>query len=410
MKKSLLLLIVLAVSSIAHSQTRSALIHFKGGEVKEFYCDNIDSITFTPSVTFSKEFVATNYWCKYYGKGYYYVTLSDAPMDSLGKPTQPGQTIVRFYPIGKKSIDSKNAILPSGRYDSSVGLKIGGLFDGVNAMDLLYCTGIDGDGPKGYEWHMTSAVANVTYNSDNTYNIDFRCLIDNDEARDKGFEHTHVVYSGPLTFGNEDPEYYEMLSSDVVMVPTAMGGRYENSPGAFGFYSLSFFNTPVDNEGFVVGAGELLSLNLFTADGSPMDISKLEGTYTATSYMSGPYTPGTFADGVMYSGMPTGTCYQTFDEQGNSTKVYGFVKSGTITVTRNGSQFRFVCDLTTENNHKITMDYTGDESTIIDQSVSQSYAPAVKAPLSKMLQGVDHPNVKSFQHFPLILTKVNNVK
>ena len=406
MKKNILLAVLLTVSSIAFAQTRSALIHLKGGEVKEFYCDNIDSITFTPSVTFSKEIVATNYWCQYYGKGFYYVTLSDAPMDSVGLPTKAGQTIVRFYPIGKKSLDSRNAILPSGRYDTALGTKVGGLFDGENTLELLYCTAVTADRVDGYQWHMASAVANVTYNSDNTYNIDFRGVINDTTgiATEKGFEYPHVTYSGPLTFSNEDPDSYDLLTEDVVMVPNNMGGGYTNSAGNYGFYSFSFFNTPIDNEGDISGAGELLSVALLTEDGTPMDLSKLPGTYSVTSFMTGPYTPGRFADGVIFSGLAMGTNYQIFDEKGQSKRMKGLVKDGTVTITRNGTKLTFVCDLVTENGKKVTMNYTDDESKIIEQS--SSGAPAVKAVAGKILSGTYQPILPNTHRPTLLLKKV----
>lgn len=398
MKKIILLAVVLTVSSVAFAQTRSALIHLKDGAVKEYYCDNIDSITFTPSVTFSKEMVATDSYNVYYGgKGYYYVNLSDAPMVGLGMPTKVGQTIVRFYPIAKKSLDSNNAILPSGRYDSALGTKSGALFDGGNTMDLLYCTGFDDNQqPLGYQWHMNSAIANVTYNSDKTYDIDFRCHIDDTSAVKMGFENTHVTYSGPLTFKNEDPESYIMLSGDVVVNPASMGGGYYNaSPGQYGYYSLTFYNTPVDDGGFVAGAGEVLSVALITASGSPMDISKLPGVYTVCPAF-GPYEPGHFMAGTIYNGMPMGTNYMTYDEKGNSTRLMGFVKDGTITITKEGTKLRVVCDLNSENDYKITMNFADEESKIIDQS-KKSIASTPENQLSNMFSG---------QQPALIFTKV----
>lgn len=59
MKKILLSALFFSITLLGFAQSRSALIHLKSGEVKEFDVANIDSITFTDAVIYDKQLTAT---------------------------------------------------------------------------------------------------------------------------------------------------------------------------------------------------------------------------------------------------------------------------------------------------------------------------------------------------------------
>ncbi|MDO4159080.1 MAG: hypothetical protein Q4D41_01315 [Prevotellaceae bacterium] len=363
---------LLCMTTLSFAQNRSVLMHLKSGEIKEFNVADIDSLTFSDPVNYDLDIVATSTLSLYYGSGEYYVTISDAPMDSDGLPTQVGQTIVRFYAIGEKSIDSNNAILPSGRYVSGSSLEEGSIYDGEGYMVVLRCTGIDAEGNiDGYQIDLETCVANVEYKSNGTYDIEFKGSLSEIEGVD--FTNIRMTYSGPIAFENNDPSAYKTLAEDVNMVPTAMSGRYTNMAGAYGNYSIAFYNCPLDEDGFIIGAGELMSVELLTSESASMDISKIAGTYTISSALEGPWAPYNFLDGSLYEyyGMyiPLGTYYTVYGEGGSSTNLYGFAKDGTVVVTVDGTNITFDFDLIVEGGKSLTMDFTGDASTIQDYTV-----------------------------------------
>lgn len=382
MRKSLLIALSLGMAVMSHAQSRSALIHLKSGEIKEFDVENIDSITFTDPVTYDKTLAATQSMGMYFGNGQYLVELSDQPISNSGLPTVAGQTIVRFDAFGKSSVDSRNAILPSGRYVSSKSMEEGTLYDSSDYLQVMVCTGIDSDGnPLGYSLYFDkSGVANVEYNSDGTYTIDFKGQ--RTENTDGGIQNLHVTYTGKVAFTNKDPQSYDLLDSDVTMVPTGAVVGYSNIAGSYGNYTCTFYNTPLDADSYVVGAGELMNVELLTEEATPMDLSKIAGTYTPTSATEGPWTPGNWLDGQLYSAygmtMPIGTYYSTYDADGNKTNMNGFARSGSIVVTVNGDSVNFDCNLVAEGGHTIKMNYTANKSVFVDQS-QNSALPAQKS-------------------------------
>lgn len=403
MKKILLSALFFCITLLGFAQSRSALIHLKSGEVKEFDVANIDSITFTDAVTYDKQLTATQSLGIYYGGGQYLVELSDQPISSNGLPTQAGQVIVRFIAFGVDDADSRNAKLPSGRYTPATTFAPGTLYNSSSSLQAMVCTGLDSVGaPLGYTIPFDkTAVANVEYKSDGTYAIDFKgqCSSKLDGA---AFQNIHVTYDGAISFDNQDPKSYELLDKDVVMVPTGSAIGYSNVAGSYGDYSCTFYNTPLDDEKFVIGAGELMNLELLTPEAQPMDLSKLAGTYTVTSALEGPWAPGNWLDGQLYEYygiyMPLGTYYSTYDANGNKTNMNGFARSGSVVVTVEGDDVTFNCDLVAEGGHTIKMNYTVNKSAFVDQSASSGAPVANKSSKKNSFGRLTAPvNVRAHQ-------------
>ena len=80
-----------------------------------------------------------------------------------------------------------------------------------------------------------------------------------------------------------------------------MGGRYQTDYNkTYGMYTMALFNTPIDEGGFVDGAGEVINLSLITKYTEHMDINNLAGEYTVADVINGPYEPGKFLSGTLY--------------------------------------------------------------------------------------------------------------
>lgn len=106
---------------------------------------------------------------------------------------------------------------------------------------------------------------------------------------------------------------------------------------------------------YLSGAGHCVSLYLTTAHSDAPALQ--EGTYTASDAgKAGTYEPGSQVE-FMQTMQATGTfCEQRND---NYESVYGFINSGTVTVTKVGDGYRFVLDFTTDKGYKISGTYEG---------------------------------------------------
>lgn len=159
-----------------------------------------------------------------------------------------------------------------------------------------------------------------------------------------------------------------------------LSGRY-SVMSTYGNYSIALLNCPLDDEGFVVGAGELLNLELLTNPSPTMDINDIAGEYTVTSVLEGPYNPGSFLSGTLYEVMtdyylPMGTYYTTFDSKGATTNMNAFITGGSVKVLTDGTNVTFMCNLITENDKHVNVNFTAPASGIIGQSQSSNGAPA----------------------------------
>lgn len=379
--KSLLMSFAFAmvVSAVSAQNAKSAFIHMKSGEIKEIPCMDVDSITFADHVDYDKVFEAKYASGIYGGEGKYMVHLSDAPISSTGTPTKAGQTIVRFMAYNDNDADPKNAVLPEGTYVANESRAPWSLFASARQLCAIYCTEITDEGPDGYTIPFVTATASLKY-SGGKYYIDFKGDAQQ-QYEGVDFKTVHVTYNGELKFDNQDPMSYDKLADDVTFVPTQLSGRYTVSTrNNCGNYSIALFNCPLDGSGFVVGAGELVNLELFTKASASMDINDLSGEYTITSASAGPYVPGRFISGMIYKSnsmyYPVGTYYETFLENGESSNMYGFATGGKVKVSTDGTNVAFDCDIETESGKHVRINSTLTASGIEDYSGGSSSAPA----------------------------------
>ena len=269
-------------------------------------------------------------------------------------------------------------MLPEGTYTADNSFKPGTLYLYDDYLCAMVCTGMTDKGPDGYSVPFSSATLKVKH-SDTGYVLEFTGDT-GEKYEGVDFQTLRVTYAGEMKFDNQDSSSYTQLEEDVTMVPTMLSGRY-SVMSTYGNYSIALLNCPLDGEGFVVGAGELLNLELLTNPSPTMDINDIAGEYTVTSVLEGPYNPGSFLSGTLYEVMtdnylPMGTYYTTFDSKGATTNMNAFITGGSVKVLTDGTNVTFMCNLITENDKHVNVNFTAPASGIIDQSQSSNGAPA----------------------------------
>ena len=170
-------------------------------------------------------------------------------------------------------------------------------------------------------------------------------------------------YEGPLTIENktstEIPDL-PTLDKDVTNLSfiRALGKYYSDSDTADQCIVNLYDVEPTISYGsdYLGQAGHLVSLDLSTAVSTEMQLQ--EGTYNVSA--SG--TPGSYEAGRQTEFMDTKLPVGTYCEERNDNfqSFYGFVSSGTVTITKSGSGYRFVLDFTTDKGHKVSGTYEGN--------------------------------------------------
>lgn len=170
-------------------------------------------------------------------------------------------------------------------------------------------------------------------------------------------------YEGPLTIENKTPSEIPdlpTLDKDVTNLTfiRALGKYYSDSATADNCIVNLYDVEPTISYGsdYLGQAGHMVSLDLSTAVSTEMRLQ--EGTYSVST--SG--APGSYAAGYQTEFMDTMLPVGTYCEERNDNfqSFYGFVSSGTVTITKSGSGYRFVLDFTTDKGHKVSGTYEGN--------------------------------------------------
>lgn len=396
MKKYILSAILLCIATVVMAQERSTFIHMKSGDIVEMNYNDIDSITIGELMTYDEVMNATYVKHIYYGGTNYLLHFSDKPISDEGLPTEVGQRVLRLYVFADKSPDSNNAFIKSGRYVVGGDIAVGHIYIAEeNYSGMLYCTGItESGGVQGYMLGLKDGTGslNLSYEGDGAANVVFKSSFAEYDMDMELPKSVMVSYSGPMPFDNQDPASYVCLTEDVNMQPNGLSGGYSNVEGMYGSYDLTFYNCELDEDGYIVGAGELFNISLLTEESTPMDISKIAGEYTPTSASLGPWEPGNYMLGEMYEwyGMtiPIGTYYALFGENGAETRIKGLVTGGTLKITLNEDNTMMTVDanFTVEGGKSLTMNYTTATSNIADRDASNAPARNVSRNTLKPLQ------------------------
>lgn len=169
-------------------------------------------------------------------------------------------------------------------------------------------------------------------------------------------------YTGPLTLENREEEQEQNLPP-LEKELTGMSfvraiAKYYNNDETTDQCTVELYDVePGGSDGYyyLLDAGHKLSVDFLVATGDDTQI--VEGTYTvADTNAALTLLPG-YEESFLGSTMALGTYCEEYSEERVST--YGFVSSGTVTVTRTGDTYSFDVKLKTGKGYRIEGTYEG---------------------------------------------------
>lgn len=326
---------------------------------------NVKPLTPTRSAeTPETEFIASEASFFSYGDAFgngtcvYYLFLSTAGINK-GNPTHDGQ-MMRVMLVGDAVEEGATPALPTGTYTGDLTNAAGTfVLDSTDCLDVFY----NPDDPEsgelvGYIFLADDGTATISEeNGIYTIDVEFTGVEYDDYGNPLGSATCRTQFTGKVSY--EDLYAYTPLDGDLDITLTGASGRYLD-----GDYSIAFYTVPLDEDGFIIGAGELLNLELFTERSNPMNLDEIVGTFSTTcDPFSEGQVPGTFMEGIWYeywSGyyVPLGTAITIYDASGYDTNV-GLAESGTITITRDGDDYTFDFDLVTKEGDRVKAVWSG---------------------------------------------------
>lgn len=319
---------------------------------------------------------ATSAQCWYYGdltgdgSAYYYVLMSNGGITDSGIPEGPGQ-MLRVMICGKALENPDKMELPTGTFtfDEENYMGVGSIFSpDVTFIDAFW----NPDEPEskelvGYVYGAgNTGKLEISKDADGKYTIaaDMDLAIE-DEETSAVVETSHVTmnYSGELAYQDKQTkagDYTPVPEGEYKLNIPNVSGRYTE-----GNFSIAFLSVPLDGDGYIVGGGDLLNVELIVPNSPHVDYSTLAGTYTYADFDGGVFNPGNFVGGKYYNMLgdlyaAIGTALTVYDEDGVEDMV-GLSAGGTITVTDKGNGvFKFDFDLTTLEKAHLTGSWEGE--------------------------------------------------
>ena len=168
-----------------------------------------------------------------------------------------------------------------------------------------------------------------------------------------------ATYLGNLYFN--DPNAYTPLGGDVVLDIPNLSGRYMDGGG----WTLTFYGVELDEDGFIIGPGDLFNVELITDDPGFMDPELLQGTFTPCDLLV-EQVPGCFGQGVWMEfwgmWMSLGTSLNVYNENLEVERV-GLAVEGEIVITKvSDGIHHFDFDVTTPEGDRMTGSWEGSIS------------------------------------------------
>lgn len=271
--------------------------------------------------------------------------LSDKPVTS--GYVEAGGTMYQFDIYGPAPDDSGNPVLPTGEYTL-------GEYGSTEAFTISpgYTLGqkVSEDGVSlEMEARFTDGTLTVTAEGDGF-------TIVADMVDEEGKTH-HIKYTGSLDFENMGGEStdYDVIKNDLNITATSASASYSSHEGDVMYTTLQFTDMAV-NAGYVTPPGTMFQLNVYMPFEETGRIAA--GTYDVSSEE----TAFTIVPGYMWDmyGMllPMGSYAQYFYDEENL--AYGFITSGTMTVSENGSDnITISCTLKTAEGYSLECTFTG---------------------------------------------------
>ncbi len=307
------------------------------------------------------------------GVGGYWLFLSTAGMDK-GNPTHDGQ-MARIFLMAAPPADGADPALPTGTFtplqsdDPTAGCFYG---EASEFMDVF----VNPDDPAsgelvGYVWTPEGGTVSVTAD-DRIFNVtlEWEAVQSGDESGEKVT--CKASFTGAIPY--DDINAYTPLGGNRDVDITGVSGRYNGD----GNYSIAFYNVPLDEDGFIIGAGDLLNLELFATPSEHMEIADMVGVYTPVDVFEHGPVEGRFMQGVWYNMFGSmyaaiGTALTVYNPDGS--QLVGLGTDGTVEVAKASGEkdYSVKFDLTTPEGDKIAASWTGPlEDFITDFTVDDA--------------------------------------
>ncbi len=186
---------------------------------------------------------------------------------------------------------------------------------------------------------------------------------------DENMSKIRVDYTGPieiLDYSIGCPQF----TRDQEVYPSRMGGMYisGNMMGIpTDYINLTFFNVPVDADGYVDGPGYVFGADVYT-EKRTYETYDFAGTYVADA---GGYKVGTFSPGYVYISIPMGTVLQRYDENVEIVEA-GLIATGEIVITRADGKVTTEADVYTDRGVHVLIHFDGDEYPLSDPYATTS--------------------------------------
>lgn len=288
------------------------------------------------------------------------ITNSEDGFSSGGTlPAGEGQLICAFL-CGPKSEDKENPVLPAGKYEFS---KTSGEVYTFSARYSHYVDAFMYNGSLA-GWQLPPAGGSIEITEeDGIYDVVANITAaELDEETDELISvDVTATYKGRITVPGPLPD----LPGDVYeMNIPEMGGMYDSSQNVF---ALTFWGCGLDDDGFIVGRGDLLSVYLYYKGDTPF--ANLPGSYEFVEYTdSKSWSNDHFLGGYLYKlssdfVIPFGTYCAVYND-GGAIESCGLAYGGKITVTStdlsNDGNMKFEFDLVAKNGTKMIGSWEGN--------------------------------------------------
>ncbi len=285
--------------------------------------------------------------------------LSTAEVTEDGAATSGG-AILRLYFMIPRPEDWRSVILTPGTYV----LGEPGTWE-VFELSNVNCHYLEGESldSEWVKYIIEDAQFEVTL-EDGIYTVSGDAILG-----DEDMSKIRVDYTGPieiLDYSIGCPQF----SRDQEVYPSRMGGMYisGNMMGIdVDYINLTLFNVPVDDAGFVNGAGYVFAADLYTEKRSYATYD-FAGTYVADA---AGYKVGTFSPGYVYISIPMGTVLQRYDENVELVEA-GLVDSGEIVITRADGKVTAEADVYTDRGVHVLIHFNGDDYPLSDPYATTS--------------------------------------
>lgn len=309
----------------------------------------------------------------YLDKNLFLLQISDVEADGYDlRPTGAGK-VIRFYLLTERDEEAESPVLTPGTYTCSGEIPEAGNFI-VNAEDGYVSFYSEGSSDVTDEWNsatISDGTLTIGY-EDGVYTIRTRLTLEGEEG---------LVVKGE--FSGECPVedlsdgvryFYEDIENQKF---DWMGLTIYESNG-LGSFNATAGNCPLDESGYVAGAGYVMTFNLYTPAASYGDMA-FEGTYTVKAEIT-EYSayPGYIYD-AMGMIMSAGNYITYYGENGASQYV-GLITGGAIEISRNGETYTVKSvDLVTSTGCSVDFEYSGAINPVYDYRTQTSAAATSSA-------------------------------